>query len=75
MELEELNKKKQKLEVEKAVLEKDKSQKEENFVILQSEIEEQFGTSDPDKLVKIKADLEQQIEEKIKEYDELSLDS
>lgn len=73
MELEELKEKKQKLEIERAVLEKEKSQKEENLTVLRKEIEDSFGTSDPEKLMKIKADLEKQIEEKTEEYNELSL--
>lgn len=75
MELEELNAKKQKLEIEKAVLDNDKSQKEENLVVLKKDIEKKFGTSNPEELVKIKADLEKQIEEKTQEYNELSLNS
>lgn len=73
MELEELKEKKQKLEIERAVFEKEKSQKEENLTVLRKEIEDSFGTSDPEKLMKIKANLEKQIEEKTEEYNELSL--
>lgn len=73
MKLEELKEKKQKLEIERAVFEKEKSQKEENLTVLRKEIEDSFGTSDPEKLMKIKANLEKQIEEKTEEYNELSL--